>query len=250
MGAEAFDLAERLQTPVMVLSDLDIGMNEWVTDPFAWDDAHVWDRGKVLDAAMLDTFKELKGKDWGRYVDIDGDAVPYRTLPGTHPTRGAFFTRGTSHDENARYTEDGRVHARVLDRIRRKFETAARLVPKPEVSTRDAGARAAVVYFGSSAPAVVEALDGLERDGVRLNAMRLKSFPFGSDVAAFCAAHERIFVVEQNRDGQMRQLLTVEANVPSSKLIAALSYDGMPLTAAFVRDTVLQSLRSTKAAAE
>ena len=116
LGAEAFELAEKLQTPVIVMSDLDIGMNDWMTDPFAWDDTHVHDRGKVLDAEMLDKFKELKGRDWGRYQDVDGDAIPYRTLPGTHPTKGAFFTRGTSHDENARYTEDGHVHARVIDR--------------------------------------------------------------------------------------------------------------------------------------
>ena len=131
MGAQAFDIAERMQTPVMVMSDLDIGMNDWVTDPFAWNEAHVHDRGKVLTAEQLDTFKDLNGRDWGRYQDIDGDAIPYRTLPGTHPTKGAFFTRGTSHDENARYTEDGRVHARVLDRIRRKFDTAQTGCPSP-----------------------------------------------------------------------------------------------------------------------
>ena len=127
MGAQAFDLAERLQTPVIVMSDLDIGMNDWVTEPFAWDDAHVHDRGKVLTPSSSRSSRSVKGKDWGRYQDVDGDAIPYRTLPGTHPTKGAFFTRGTSHDENARYTEDGRIHARVLDRIRRKFDTAAKL---------------------------------------------------------------------------------------------------------------------------
>ena len=159
MGAQAFDLAERLQTPVIVMSDLDIGMNDWVTDAFAWDDKHVHDRGKVLNAEELDKFKELKGKDWGRYQDIDGDAIPYRTLPGTHPTKGAFFTRGTSHDENARYTEDGRIHARVLDRIRRKFDTAATLVPKPEITIRDKGGKTGLIYFGANTPAVHEALD-------------------------------------------------------------------------------------------
>src|SRR6476659_1913687 len=150
MGAQAFDLAERLQTPIMVMSDLDIGMNDWVTDAFAWDDAHVHDRGKVLDAETLDKFREIKGKDWGRYLDVDGDAIPYRTLPGTHPTKGAFFTRGTSHDENARYTEDGHVHARVLDRIRRKFDTAQTLVPKPEVTIRDKGGKTGLIYFGAT----------------------------------------------------------------------------------------------------
>ena len=166
MGAEAFDLAERLQTPVIVMSDLDIGMNEWVTDAFAWNDAHAHDRGKVLTAEQLDKFKELKGRDWGRYQDVDGDAIPYRTLPGTHPTKGAFFTRGTSHDENARYTEDGRIHARVIDRIRRKFDTAQGLVPKPEIAIRDKGGKTGLIYFGATTPAVREALDLLEREGI------------------------------------------------------------------------------------
>jgi 2-oxoglutarate/2-oxoacid ferredoxin oxidoreductase subunit alpha len=250
LGAEAFNLAERLQTPVMVMSDLDIGMNDWVTDAFAWDDAKVHDRGKVLTAEQLDTFKEWKGREWGRYQDIDGDAIPYRTLPGTHPTMGAFFTRGTSHDENARYTEDGRIHARVLDRIRRKFDTAAKLVPKPELGIRDKSSRTGVIYFGATQPAVVEGLDLLERDGLKVNALRLRAFPFTSEVKAFCAAHDRVFVIEQNRDAQMRSLLMTEANIPGDKLIPALSYDGMPMTAAFVRGTVLSRLRPTKAAAE
>ena len=250
MGAQAFDLAERLQTPVIVMSDLDIGMNDWVTDAFAWDDSHVHDRGKVLDAETLEKFKKVKGRDWGRYQDIDGDAIPYRTLPGTHPTKGAFFTRGTSHDENARYTEDGRIHARVLDRIRRKFDTAATLVPKPEIAIRDKGGKTGLVYFGANTPAVHEALDLLERDGLKVNALRIKAFPFTREVASFCAMHERVFVVEQNRDAQMRSLLMTEADVPGAKLIPALNYDGMPLTAAFVRGAVLTRLQPAKAAAE
>jgi 2-oxoglutarate ferredoxin oxidoreductase subunit alpha len=250
LGAEAFDLAERLQTPIIVMSDLDIGMNDWVTEPFAWDDRRVHDRGKVLDADTLERFKEIKGRDWGRYQDIDGDGIPYRTLPGTHPTKGAFFTRGTSHNEDARYTEDGRIHARVLDRIRRKFDTAAELVPKPEISIRDKSGKTGLIYFGANTPAVHEALDGLEREGIRVNALRLKAFPFSKGVAAFCAAHERVFVVEQNRDAQMRSLLMTEANVPGTKLIPALSYDGMPMTAAFVHGAILKELRPSKAAAE
>src|SRR5919109_2020877 len=234
MAAQAFDLAERLQTPVMVMSNLDIGMNEWVTDPFSWDDAYVHDRGKVLSAEALDRFKEMTGREWGRYLDVDGDAIPYRTLPGAHPSKGAFFTRGTSHDEYARYTEDGRVHARMIDRLRRKFDTAAMLVLKPDVEIRDKGSRAGIIYFGSSRPAVLEALDLLERDGFRLNALRLKAFPFTHEVAAFCAAHDRIFVVEQNRDAQVRSLLMTEASVPAEKLIPALSYDVLPMTADFV----------------
>jgi 2-oxoglutarate/2-oxoacid ferredoxin oxidoreductase subunit alpha len=250
MGAEAFDLAERLQTPVIVMSDLDIGMNEWVTEPFAWNDAHVHDRGKVLSADELEKFKDVKGKDWGRYQDVDADAIPYRTLPGTHPTKGAFFTRGTSHDENARYTEDGRAHARVLDRIRRKFDTAQTLVPKPEVAIRDKSGKTGLIYFGATTPAVHEALDLLEREGVKVNAMRIKAFPFTRDVASFCAMHERVFVVEQNRDAQMRSLLMTEAEIPGAKLIPALNYDGMPLTAAFVQGVVLKRLQPAKAAAE
>ena len=249
MGAEAFDLAERLQTPVMVMSDLDIGMNDWITDPFEWDDAKVHDRGKVLSAEQLEAFKTVKGQPWGRYQDVDGDAIPYRTLPGTHPTMGAFFTRGTSHDENARYTEDGTVHQRVIDRIRRKFDTAASYVPKPEIDIRDKNGKVGLIYFGANRPAVLEGLDELERAGVRLNAMRLKAFPFNEDVKAFCAAHDQIFVVEQNRDAQMRQLLMTEADVPGTKLIATLSYDGTPMTAAFVRKAVLARLHPEKAAA-
>ena len=250
MGAQAFDLAERLQTPVIVMSDLDIGMNEWVTEPLAWNDAHVHDRGKVLDAATLEGFKDLKGRDWGRYLDVDGDAIPYRTLPGTHPSKGAFFTRGTSHDENARYTEDGRVHARILDRIRRKFDTAATLVPKPEVNIRDKNAKIGILYFGANSPAVLEALDLLERDGIKINALRIKAFPFSKEIAAFCEDHDTLFVVEQNRDAQMRSLLMTEIDVPGGKLIRALNYDGMPMTAAFVRGAVLKEVRPAKAAAE
>lgn len=244
MAADAFDLAERLQTPVMVMSDLDIGMNDWVTDPFTWDDARVHDRGKVLDAAGLDA-----AKDWGRYRDADGDAIPYRTLPGTHPTKGAFFTRGTSHDEYARYTEDGRIHARVIDRIRAKLDTAAKLVPKPELTTRDKAGKIGILYFGATRPAVLEALDLMERDGIKLNACRIKAFPFGEDVETFCSRHDQIFVVEQNRDAQMRSLLMVEAGIPQEKLVAVLNYDGMPLTADFVRHSIMKSLSPAKAQA-
>ncbi|HSE27890.1 MAG TPA: 2-oxoacid:acceptor oxidoreductase subunit alpha [Gemmatimonadales bacterium] len=249
LGAAAFDLADRLQTPVIVMSDLDIGMNEWVTEELTWDDTTVPDRGKVLTAEGLDGFRELKGREWGRYQDVDGDAIPYRTLPGTHPTKGAFFTRGSSHDENARYTEDGRVHARVLDRIRRKFATAATIVPKPEVTIRDEAARTGIIHFGSSIHAVHEALDLLEQEGVLANALRIRAFPFSDEVADFCRAHDRVFVVEQNRDGQMRLLLMGELGIPGAKLIPALSYDGMSLTAAFVREAVLAAGHPAEAGA-
>jgi len=249
LGAEAFNLAERLQTPVFVMSDLDIGMNDWVTEPFVWDDAKQHDRGKVLDANSLEGFVAKYEKPWGRYLDVDGDAIPYRTLPGTHPTLGAFFTRGTSHTEYARYTEDGLVHAKMLDRIRRKFETAAALVPKPEVVIRDKRSKSGVIYFGATRPGVLEGLDLLAKDGLVLNSLRLKAFPFTPEVKAFCAAHDTIFVIEQNRDAQMRSLLMVEADIPGEKLIATLSYDGMPLTAQFVRQAILKHLVPAKARA-
>ena len=249
MGADAFDLAELLQTPVMVMSDLDIGMNDWMTDPFTWDDNKEQSRGKVLSAEQLEAFKTVKGKPWGRYLDVDGDAIPYRTLPGTHPSMGSFFTRGTSHDEYARYTEDGRIHQRVIDRIRRKFDTAATVVPKPEIDIRDKNSKTGIIYFGATRPAVLEGLDELERAGVRLNAMRLRAFPFNEDVKAFCDAHDQVFVLEQNRDAQMRSLLITEADIPANKLIAMLSYDGMPTTAAFVRKAALAHLHPEKAAA-
>jgi 2-oxoglutarate ferredoxin oxidoreductase subunit alpha len=231
------------------MSDLDIGMNEWVTDELAWDDARVPDRGKVLSAEDLDRFKDLKGVDWGRYQDVDGDAIPYRTLPGTHPTKGAFFTRGSSHDENARYTENGVIHARVLDRIRRKFDTAATLVPGPEVDIRDEAATTGILYFGANIHAVREALHLLEGDGVVANALRVRAFPFTPDVVRFCEAHERVFVVEQNRDGQLRMMLMAELGIPAEKLVPALNYDGRPLTADFVRRAVLGALRPAGAVA-
>jgi 2-oxoglutarate ferredoxin oxidoreductase subunit alpha len=246
MSREAFDLAERLQTPVLVMSDLDIGMNDWVTDAFSWDDAYVHDRGKVLDAKALDSFKEMKGKEWGRYLDVDGDAIPYRTLPGTHPTKGSFFTRGTSHDEYARYTENGTIHARVIDRIRRKFDTAATIVPKAEIDIRDPKGKVGIVYFGATRPAVQEAQDELLAAGYRLNSMRLKAFPFGQEVKDFCAAHDVVLVIEQNRDAQMRALLMTEADVPGTKLIATLNYDGSPLTAEWVRTAVLKQIAPAK----
>lgn len=246
MGAQAFDYAERLQTPVMVMSDLDIGMNDWLTDAFAWDDAHVHDRGKVLDAEALDAMAE-----WGRYRDIDDDGIPYRTLPGTHPTKGAYFTRGTSHDENARYTENGLIHARVLERISRKFETAAKILPKPETDIRDANARRGIIYFGATQPAVREALDELTSAGHMVNALRVKAFPFAEEIRTFIDDHDEVIVVEQNRDGQMRSLIIQELEIDPRKVGSLRNVDGMPLTAAFVRQGVLDASRqSGRAAAE
>lgn len=245
LAADAFDLAERLQTPIIVMSDLDIGMNEWVVDELQWDDARVHDRGKVLNAEELD-----KLETWGRYRDVDGDAIPYRTLPGTHPSKGAFFTRGSSHDAFARYTEDGVVNAANLDRLSRKFATAAQLTPKPVVRRLAPDSRLGVINFGATEHAVREGLDLLAAAGYRLNAMRLKAFPFASEVAAFAAEHDRLFVVEQNRDAQMRTLLVMEAGIPPEKFVPVLNYDGMPLSADFVRGRIQAYIESDKAVAQ
>ncbi|MBU2532458.1 MAG: 2-oxoacid:acceptor oxidoreductase subunit alpha [Alphaproteobacteria bacterium] len=243
MSLQAFDLAERLQTPVMVMSDLDIGMNDWMTDAFEWDASYSHDRGKVLDAEALDAMT-----DWGRYQDRDGDGIPYRTLPGTHPARGAYFTRGTSHDENARYTENGHIHARVLDRLTKKFQTAATLVPQADISGN--ASRVGVIYFGATTPAVLEALDLLEQRGGRPDAMRIRGFPFGEEVRAFAEAHDTVFVIEQNRDAQMRLLLINEAEINAAKLVPLLNYDGMPLTAEYVVKHVETHLGLSQVAAE
>ncbi|GBE44127.1 MAG TPA: 2-oxoacid:acceptor oxidoreductase subunit alpha [Rhizobiales bacterium] len=244
LTADAFDLAERLQTPVIVMSDLDLGMNEWVCGPLEWDDARVHDRGKVLDAQALDA-----GPEFQRYGDVDGDAIPYRTLPGTHPSKGAFFTRGSSHDTYAAYTEDGRVNAENLDRLTRKFATAAKLVPKAVIRKSSQTSKLGIINFGSTQAAVREACDLLARDGYKLNAMRLRAFPFGREVAKFAAAHDRIFVVEQNRDAQMRSLLITEAGIPAEKLVSVLNYDGMPLTPGWVRREIAASIESDKSVA-
>ncbi|MCH8239051.1 MAG: 2-oxoacid:acceptor oxidoreductase subunit alpha [Proteobacteria bacterium] len=233
LAADAFDLAERLQTPVIVMSDLDIGMNDWICDPLEWDDSRVHDRGKVLDAEALDRCQEFR-----RYGDVDGDAIPYRTLPGTHPTKGAFFTRGSSHDSFAQYIEDGALNAKNLDRLTRKFATAAKLMPKPVIRNTSRTSKLGIINFGSTEAGVREAGDLLAADGYKLNTMRLRAFPFGKEVAKFAARHERIFVVEQNRDGQMRSLLINEAGIPPHKLVPVLNYDGMPLTAQWIKTNI------------
>jgi len=244
LAAQAFDLAERLQTPVMIMSDLDIGMNDWICDPLEWDSKRRHDRGKVLDADALDRM-EL----FGRYQDVDGDAIPYRTLPGTHPEKGAFFTRGSSHDAFATYTEDGGINAENQNRLTRKFKTAASLVPKPVVKQTGRNSKLGIINFGSTEPAIREAVGLLSREGYKLNTMRLKAFPFSNQVRKFAARHERIFVVEQNRDGQMRSLLINEAGIAPEKLIAVLSYDGMPLTAEWIKAAITHHVEKDKSVA-
>ncbi len=214
MAAEAFDLADRLQTPVFLMEDLDIGMNDWLCEPLTWDPARAYDRGKVMTAEELDA-----GRDFGRYLDVDGDGIPYRTLPGTHPTRGAYFTRGTSRDRFARYTEEGAVYVDNMERLLRKLETAKGLVPAPVLRQASQPARQGVLYFGSTAAAMEEALAALEADGIHLDAMRLRAFPFADEVAEFVLAHEQVFVVEQNRDAQMRTLLVNECGLDPARLV-------------------------------
>lgn len=237
-AANAFDLAERVQTPVIVMSDLDLGMNDWTTEPFAWDDARRYDRGKVLDAARLE---ELKS-DWGRYLDMDSDGIPWRTIPGTHPDHGAYLVRGTSHDEYARYTESGDVYQRVMDRIGRKFETAAELMPAPEIIPAEHDTLMGVVYFGTTTAAMGEALEQLRAEGIELDALRIRAFPFGREVFEFISRHASVFVVEQNREGQMRTLLMNEGDIDPASLVSVLHYDGLPITSSFIVDSIRERL--------
>jgi 2-oxoglutarate ferredoxin oxidoreductase subunit alpha len=237
-AAAALDLADRLQTPIFVMSDLDIGMNQRLCQPFVWDDARAYDRGKVMTAAELDA-----GKDFGRYKDVDGDGIPWRTLPGTHPSKGSFFTRGTTRDPYARYSERGPDYIYNMERLLRKFRTAADLVPQPVLRKADNPTRFGVIYFGSTSPAMQEALDVLTEDGVDLDAMRLRAFPFPESVNRFIAEHDKVFVVEQNRDAQMHSLLVNELAIDPARLVKVLHYDGTPITARFITQFIEANLQ-------
>ena len=295
MTADAFDLAEGLQTPVIMMTDLDLGMNDHVTDPLVWDDAKEYKRGKVLTAAQLtaiaagaqasrllgadgkvtngngterrtstpglpgrdgsdetagEPLQQFRGK-YGRYLDLDDDGIPYRTIPGTHQSVGAFVTRGSSRDEYAVYTEDGDAYRRNMDRLARKWDTAKEMVPQPEIryaegkmsnieSKTSDPSFPGVIYFGTSTYAAEEAIDMLNEEGIRLDAMRPRSFPFGKAFCDFVEAHERIFVIEQNRDAQFRSLMMIELGVNASKLISVLNYDGTPITA----DNILNQIKT------
>jgi 2-oxoglutarate/2-oxoacid ferredoxin oxidoreductase subunit alpha len=228
-AAEAFDLADRLQTPVFVMLDLDIGMNDWLVQPLVWDENRRYDRGKVMTAEQLDV-----GVEFGRYLDVDGDGIPYRTLPGTHPTRGAFFTRGTTKDRYARYSEEGPDYVDNMQRLLRKFDTAKRLVPRPIKRAAREPTRYGAIYFGSTSPAMAEALEALEERGIHLDTLRVRAYPFHEDVFDFAAAHDRVFVVEQNRDAQLRTLLTIDGEIDPARLVPILHYDGTPITARFI----------------
>jgi 2-oxoglutarate ferredoxin oxidoreductase subunit alpha len=228
-SALAFDLAERLQTPIFVMLDLDIGMNDWLVEPLKWDDARKYDRGKVMTAAELDS-----GKQFARYLDVDGDAIPWRTLPGEHATKGTYFTRGSSHDAYARYSEEGKDYTDNMQRLLRKFETAKTLVPAPVCHSSKTPTRWGVIYFGSTSVAMEEAFATLEAQGLHLDGLRVRGFPFSDTVVDFINAHDQIFIIEQNRDAQLRKLIVNECSIDPARFISILHYDGAPITARFI----------------
>jgi 2-oxoglutarate ferredoxin oxidoreductase subunit alpha len=235
MAAQCLDLAERLQTPVFLMTDLDIGMNHRLSKPLVWDDSRVYDRGKVMTAEMLDA-----GKEFGRYLDVDGDGIPFRTYPGTHPSKGGYFTRGTSKNAYAIYSETGADYKYNMQRLLKKFETAKTLVPKPVLSASKEPARFGAIYYGSTSPAMAEALDALARQGIYVNALRIRSFPFQDEIFDFVQSHSKVFVVEQNRDAQLKTLLVNDAGINPASLISVLHYDGTPITARYITEEVTQ----------
>jgi 2-oxoglutarate/2-oxoacid ferredoxin oxidoreductase subunit alpha len=242
MAVQAFDLADRLQTPVFVLSDLDIGMNDWMCRAPDWDDAYLPDRGKVLSAAELERIDKFR-----RYADPDGDGIPWRSLPGVHP-KGAYFTRGSGHNEAAGYTEDADEYERLMQRLKRKFATAATLMPAPALLRSEKKAALGLVSIGSCDDAVKEAREILRAEGLRSDYLRVRAFPFNQEVQAFLDEHERIFVIEQNRDGQLRSLLLNECNVDGRRLESILHFDGLPMAAGPLVAAVRERLRKGAAA--
>ena len=237
-GAQAFDLAERLQTPVFVMLDLDIGMNEVLCKPFDWDDSRRYDRGKVMSAADLDA-----GKVFGRYLDVDGDGIPYRTIPGTHPTKGAFFSRGTTRNAYAKYSETGTDYIYNMERLRRKLVTAAKLVPAPVVQKAALPTRFGAIYYGSTSPAMAEAFALLKEQHIHVDTMRVRGFPFADEVVDFINDHDQVFVIEQNESGQLRMLLINECEIDPKRLIRVLHYDGTPITAGFIAGKIADAVK-------
>jgi len=233
--AKAFDLAERLQTPIFMMTDLDIGMNTRLCAPFEWDDKATYDRGKIMTAEMLEA-----GRDFGRYLDVDGDGIPFRTYPGTHPDRGGYFTRGTTKNRYAGYSETGPDYIDNVQRLLRKFETAKKLVPAPLLYPAERPARFGAIFFGSTSPAMQEALHVLADRGIHVNALRVRAFPFQDEINDFVASHPWVFVIEQNRDAQLKSLLVNEAKVNPSRLLSVLHYDGTPITARFIVEQISQ----------
>jgi 2-oxoglutarate ferredoxin oxidoreductase subunit alpha len=237
MTAESFDLCELLQTPIILMTDLDLGMNDHMSEPFEWDDSKPYNRGKVLDAQQLEELPRF-----GRYLDVDDDGITYRTIPGTHPTKGSFFTRGTSRDEYAAYTEDGSVYARNMDRLLKKWDTAKNIVPAPVLYQQENKSPYGLIFFGTSTYSAEEAMDDMELSGTVFDAIRLRSFPFNKTVEDFIHSHEMVFIIEQNRDAQMRSLLINELNVNPQKMISVLNFDGMPITAQFISTRINKTL--------
>jgi 2-oxoglutarate ferredoxin oxidoreductase subunit alpha len=236
-AAAALDLADRLQTPIFVMSDLDIGMNQRLCAPFQWDDTRSYDRGKVMTTADLDA-----GKEFARYKDIDGDGIPYRTWPGTHADKGAYFTRGTSRDPQAKYSERGVDYIYNMERLLKKFETAKALVPQPVLHQQAPPSPLGAIFYGSTSPAMAEAVEHLRDDGIALDTLRIRAFPFPDSIHDFIKAHESVFVVEQNRDGQLRSLLVNEFGIDPARLNRVLHYDGTPITARFIANAIAESV--------
>ena len=237
MMADTFDLAEELQTPVMLLTDLDLGMNDHISEPLKWNPERQYKRGKVLTAEQLDKLDRF-----GRYLDSDNDGIPYRTIPGTHPSKGSFFTRGSSHDEYAVYSEDSPTYVRIMDRLLKKFETAKSLVPKPHLYQKENKNKSGLLFFGTTTQSAEEAMDLFKEQGIEFDAIQIKAFPFNETVAEFIEAHETVFVIEQNRDAQMRTLLVNELEVDPKKLKKVLNFDGTPITADFIMNQILTQL--------
>ena len=237
MSAQALDLAERLQTPIFVMTDLDIGMNTRLCRPMVWDDTKAYDRGKVMTYDALEA-----GADFGRYNDVDGDGIPYRTYPGTHPQHGAYFTRGTTKDKYARYSEAGPDYIENVTRLLRKFETAKKLVPQPVLHKAKEPARFGALYYGSTSPAMTEALDALAEQGIHVDAMRVRGFPFAAEVKEFVMSHPGTFIIEQNRDAQLKTMLVTEEQINIDRLISVLHYDGTPITARFISDHIAKHI--------
>ncbi|TDR43317.1 2-oxoglutarate ferredoxin oxidoreductase subunit alpha [Tahibacter aquaticus] len=241
-SAAALDLADRLQTPIFVLTDLDIGMNQRLSRPFAWDDSRAYDRGKVMTAEELEA-----GKDFGRYKDVDGDGIPYRTYPGTHPNKGAYFTRGTSRDPYARYSERGPDYIYNMERLLHKFDSARSLVPQPQLRKAGRATRFGAIYYGSTSPAMAEAITLLERDGLPLDILRIRAYPFPDSVREFIDAHDAVYVVEQNRDAQLRSLIVNEFDIDPARVPAVLHYDGTPITARYIARAIAERMRTAAA---
>jgi 2-oxoglutarate ferredoxin oxidoreductase subunit alpha len=204
-------------------------MNHRLCKPLVWDDARAYDRGKVMTHAELEA-----GKDFGRYLDVDGDGIPYRTLPGTHEKRGAYFTRGTTKNAYASYSEAGPDYLYNVQRLLKKFETAKKLLPQPVLTPAREPARFGAIYFGSTSPSMHEALDALAEKGIFVNALRIRAFPFADEILDFVQSHSKVFLIEQNRDAQMKSLLVNEAHINPVSLISILHYDGTPITARFI----------------